>query len=86
MVSMLLAALTSFFIAGAFPEIIWGLSGIHGLSVWVLISISISWSSARKGNIKRHKNFAVGAFVGTVIAGLFAVMMEGRFLNQLLFA
>ena len=83
MVAMLITAISSFWITGFLP--IWnGLSPIHLLSVWVIICVAISVSAARNHNIKRHKAYSIGAYVGLVGAGIGAFAPD-RYLFQLIF-
>jgi len=80
MVSMVVVAISSFWLTG-FMDVLWGSSPIHLLSIWVLFCVASSIYSARVGNIKSHKAFAVGAFFGVIGAGLGA-LAPGRLLNQ----
>lgn len=79
---MALAALSSFWILdigrGSF-------SLIHLLSVWTLISLALAIWFIRRGNVRAHKGFMVGTFIGLAAAGLGA-LAPGRFLYQLLLA
>ncbi|RLU00236.1 MAG: hypothetical protein D9N14_07020 [Ketobacter sp.] len=61
-----------------------GYSPIHLLSVWVIFCVVKSVQGARSGNLRRHKAFAVGAYLGAVGAALGA-LAPGRMLNQMLF-
>ena len=72
MVAVTVVAVSSFWIKG-FMNVLWGFSPIHLLSIWVLFCVVAAVHSARVGNIKRHKAFAVGAFFGVIGAGLGAL-------------
>jgi uncharacterized membrane protein len=76
---MAAAALSSFWIfeirQGA------GLSWIHGLSAWTLLSLGCAVYFIRRGNVRAHKGFMVGTFLGLVGAGV-AALLPGRFLMQ----
>jgi uncharacterized membrane protein len=80
---MLLVALSSFWIFeirdGAGP------SFIHLLSVWTVISLACAIVFIRRGNVRMHKYFMVGTFLGLLGAGIGA-LMPGRLLYQLLAA
>jgi uncharacterized membrane protein len=60
-----------------------GFSSIHLLSVWTLVSLGCAIWFIRRGNVRAHKGFMVGTFLGLAGAGLGA-MLPGRFLAQLL--
>ena len=80
--AMVVVALSSFWIMelrkGA------GLSVIHLLSVWTLISLACAIWFIRRGNVRAHKGFMAGTLLGLAGAGIGA-LMPGRFLSQLLF-
>lgn len=79
-VLMLIASVTSFFIKsnGSF-------SWIHILSVITLVSIAIAIFSIRKGDIKNHRGFMLGAYFGAIAAGLFATIIPGRIVYNFFF-
>lgn len=62
------------------------LSWIH---IFVPMTYRASWliiSSARKGDIKRHKAEIVSLFLGALmIPGVFAIILPGRLMNVMLF-
>ena len=80
--AMLVVAVSSFWIMeirkGA------GFSVIHLLSVWILICLAVAIWHIRRGNVRVHKRFMVGATLGLFGAGLGA-LAPGRFLAVLLF-
>lgn len=80
--SMLVIAVSSFWIMeireGA------GLSVIHLLSAWILICLAAAIWHIRRGNVRDHRRFMVGATLGLFGAGLGA-LAPGRFLAKLLF-
>jgi uncharacterized membrane protein len=80
--AMLVAVIASFWIMeirkGA------GLSVIHLLSAWTLVSISLAIWYIRRGNVRAHKGFMLGTLAGLAGAGLGA-LAPGRFLAKFLF-
>ena len=79
---MAAVALSSFWIfeirRGAGP------SFIHLLSIWTLVSLALAIHHIRRGNVRSHRNFMIGTFVGLALAGAFA-MAPGRALYRLFF-
>jgi len=80
---MAAVALSSFWIfeirRGAGPSL------IHLLSIWTLVSLALAVYYIRRGNVRSHRNFMIGTFVGLVADGAFA-MAPGRALYRLFFA
>ena len=80
---MMAVALSSFWIfeirRGAGP------SFIHLLSVWTLISLALAVWFIRRGNVRAHRGFMIGTFIGLITAGAFA-LAPGRALYRLFFA
>jgi uncharacterized membrane protein len=72
---MLVVALSSFWI---------GRSLIHLLSAWTLVSLALAVYFIRRGNVRAHKAFMVGTFLGLAGAGLGA-LAPGRALHAVLF-
>lgn len=70
---MSLAALSSFWLTGLSE----GFSVIHVLSVWTLVAMALAIYFVRKGNVKSHRRFMVGTFLGLAGAGIGA-LMPGR--------
>ncbi len=60
-------------------------SVIHLLSLWTLISLAAAIWFIRRGNVRAHKAFMVGTFLGRAGAGLGA-LAPGRVLHLFLFA
>ena len=79
---MAAVALSSFWIfeirRGAGPSL------IHLLSVWTLVSLALAVYYIRRGNVRAHRGFMIGTFIGLVVAGAFA-MAPGRALYRLFF-
>jgi len=61
-----------------------GPSLIHLLSVWTLISLALAVWFIRRGNVRAHRGFMIGTFIGLAAAGLGA-LAPGRALYRLLF-
>jgi len=80
---MATAALSSFWIFGLRNGA--GPSLIHLLSAWTLVSLACAIFFIRRGNVRAHKAFIVGTFLGLLGAGLGA-LAPGRLLAQLLFS
>ncbi len=83
MTAMVIVALSSFWLTG-FMNLLWGYSPIHLLSIWILVCVAVSIYSAKTGNIKRHRGFAIGAFLGVIGAGIGALAPD-RLIHQWLF-
>lgn len=62
-----------------------GPSVIHLLSVWMLVSLALAMYFIRRGNVRAHKGFMIGTFLGLAGAGLGA-LAPGRALYLFLFA
>ena len=80
-VLMLCASLVSFAITTA-----GGYSWIHILSVITLVSVILGFFAIRRRRRRWHVGCMTGAYVGSLIAGLFAVVLPGRVLYQYLVA
>jgi len=80
---MAAVALSSFWIfeirQGGGPSI------IHLLSVWTLISLACAIYFVRRGNVRAHRGFMIGTFLGLAGAGAGA-LAPGRALYRLFFA
>ena len=76
---MLIVAISSFWIRRD------GFSWIHLLSIWTLISLACAVWFIRRGNVRAHKGFMIGVFLGLAGAGLGA-LAPGRTLYVFLFA
>ncbi len=74
---MSLAAVSSFWLTGLSD----GFSVIHPLSIWTLVAMALAIYFVRKGNVKSHKRFMVGTYLGLAGAGIGA-LMPGRTLFQ----
>ena len=78
-VLMVTVALSSFWIFeirhGTGPSL------IHLLSVWTLISLALAVWFIRRGNVRAHRGFMIGTFIGLAGAGLGA-LAPGRALYR----
>ena len=79
-VLMLVTSISSFFISSNGTYSI-----IHILSVVSIASISISIWAILNRNIRTHRGFMIGAYIGAVIAGFFATFIPGRVVYTFLF-
>jgi uncharacterized membrane protein len=61
-----------------------GPSLIHLLSVWTLISLALAVWFIRRGNVRAHRGFMIGTFIGLAGAGLGA-LAPGRALYRFFF-
>ena len=81
-VLMATVALSSFWIFeirhGAGP------SPIHLLSAWTLISLALAVWFIRRGNVRAHRGFMIGTFIGLAAAALGA-LAPGRALYRFFF-
>ena len=77
---MATVALSSFWVfeirGGAGPSL------IHLLSVWTLVSLALAVYYIRRGNVRAHRGFMIGTFIGLVTAGALA-LAPGRALYRL---
>ncbi|PWG61844.1 DUF2306 domain-containing protein [Spiribacter halobius] len=83
MIAMAVTALTSFWIESFMP-IIGDYGAIHVLSLVVLYSILASTRAAMRGDVRRHRSYAVGAYVGSAAAAA-GTIAPGRLINGWLF-
>lgn len=83
MVLMGITSLSSFFIHGI--NLFHGFSPIHLISILVLVGIWRSIAAARAGNIRSHRGWVIGMYVGgIVVAGLFT-LVPGRIMHAVVF-
>jgi uncharacterized membrane protein len=81
-VAMAVVAVSSFWIVGF--DKAGGFSIIHLLSIWTLVSLVLAIWFIRRGNVRAHKGFMIGVFLGLVGAGLGA-LAPGRTLYLFFF-
>ncbi|WP_149956613.1 DUF2306 domain-containing protein [Zafaria cholistanensis] len=61
-----------------------GFTWLHGLSAFTLLSVTLGLVSAIRHRIESHRGNMIGAYLGTVTAFAFAVLVPGRRIPQLL--
>lgn len=61
-----------------------GYSFIHLLSVWTLFAVTMGFIAIRRGQVRRHRSWMIGTFIGLVVAGLFT-LAPGRIIPTYLF-
>ncbi len=84
-VMIMVALCTSAFFLHGFPPLMFGLSVFHLLSIWTLFCLAISVLAVRQQQIRLHRTFIIGAYVGTVGAAL-GTLAPGRLIHEWLFA
>ena len=77
---MLVAAIVSFWIRSE-----GGYSWIHILSVITITNVILGFIAIKRGNLKMHIGCISGAFMGALVAGMFAVVYPGRFIYTQIF-
>lgn len=83
MVSMVVAALSSFFIVTKDP-VVGPFGVIHGLSVVVLLMVAAAIWSARVGNIRAHRRLVIGLYVGAIFGAGAGALVPGRMISRIL--
>ncbi len=59
---------------------------LHLLSLLTLWAVPRAWFAIKRGNVKTHKRAMILLYVGGILlAGGFAILAKGRYLNTLLF-
>ncbi|MGA1363816.1 MAG: DUF2306 domain-containing protein [Schleiferiaceae bacterium] len=81
-------AVWTLFLPAEFGPRLWNHFGmLHLLSVLTAWTVPTAWRAARRGDIRGHRSAMIQLYVGGIlIAGAFAVLGQGRYLNQLLFS
>lgn len=80
-VTMAATALSSFGIRELNPG---HLSWLHALAAWVLVSLVLAIVAIRRGDVATHRRSMLGLYVGLIAAGIAAVALPGRVLNETL--
>lgn len=74
---MAAAAVGSFWIRGPDGSLSW----IHGLSVWVLVSLFVGIRAIRRGDHRAHRGWMTGAGIGLIVAFAFT-FLPSRLVGQ----
>ncbi len=86
-IAMTVTAVSSFWLTSPLGfASLGGLSWIHGLSVWTLVSLAVAIAMIRAGRVAEHRRWMTSSFVGLLVAGVFAAASPGRVLNTLIVA
>jgi uncharacterized membrane protein len=57
-------------------------SWIHALSLWTIVSLSLAVWAARRHDIRAHRAWATGSYLGLLGAGVAAVAVPSRLIPQ----
>lgn len=57
-------------------------SWIHGLSLWTILSLTLALVAARRGDVRAHRRWATGSYLGLLGAGIAASAVPARLLPQ----
>ncbi|ALS62157.1 DUF2306 domain-containing protein [Pandoraea norimbergensis] len=79
--TMAVTALSSFGIRELNPG---HFSWLHALAAWVLVSLVLAIAAIRRGNVVTHRRSMLGLYTGLIVAGVAAVAVPGRVLNETL--
>ena len=87
MVLMAFTGLWTLIMPSAQPEPVFHHFGwLHLLSLLTIWTVPTAWLAARRGDIRGHRSAMIQLYVGGIlIAGTWAILGEGRFLNVLFF-
>lgn len=58
---------------------------IHLLTLWTGFCLLVALRAIMRKNIRLHRGFMVGTFIGLMVAGILATVTPGRFLYTVLF-
>ncbi|QPR39072.1 DUF2306 domain-containing protein [Brevibacterium casei] len=61
-----------------------GFTWLHGLSIWTLVCVAAAITAIRLGSVRVHRHFMIGAYIGTLIAFVFASIIPARLIPQML--
>jgi len=56
-----------------------GMTWIHGLSAWILVSLAAALWAIMRGHPRTHRGFMAGSYAGLCIAGAFALSPDRIF-------
>lgn len=88
MVLMGFTALWTLLLPAEFGPRLWNHFGLlHLLSVLTAWTVPTAWRAAKRGDVRGHRNAMIQLYLGGIlIAGTFAVLGQGRYLNLLFFS
>ena len=75
--SMLLSAVSSFWLGGGVLPVLGHLGPIHLLSVWVLVSLAVALRAIFKGQVAQHRGWMIGAYLG-LVGAFIGTLVPGR--------
>ena len=55
---------------------------IHALSLWTILSLTLAVRAARRRDLRTHRRWAVGSYLGLLGAGIAAVAVPSRLVPQ----
>jgi uncharacterized membrane protein len=86
MILMGFTSVWTLFLPAEFGPRLWNHFGmLHLLSVLTAWTVPTAWRAARRGDIRGHRSAMVQLYVGGIlVAGTFAVLGQGRYLNVLI--
>jgi uncharacterized membrane protein len=86
MILMGFTSVWTLFLPAEFGPRLWNHFGmLHLLSVLTAWTVPTAWRAARRGDIRGHRSAMIQMYVGGIIvAGTFAVLGQGRYLNVLI--
>jgi len=87
MILMGFTAVWTLFLPAEFGPHLWNHFGmLHLLSLLTAWTVPTAWLAARRGDVRGHRNAMIQLYLGGIlIAGTFATLGQGRYLNLLLF-
>jgi len=75
---------TLFMSAHVGPQLLGHFGFIHLLSALVLYLVPAAYFAIKAGNVKKHKSFMIGVYVGGLLVAGGFTLMPGRFLGDLI--
>lgn len=88
MILMGFTAVWTLFLPAEFGPRLWNHFGmLHLLSLLTAWTVPTAWRAARRGDVRGHRSAMIQLYLGGIlIAGSFAILGQGRYLNVLLFS
>ncbi|MDT8894339.1 DUF2306 domain-containing protein [Halomonas sp. I1] len=78
--SMVLSALSSFWLGSSLLPLVGHFGPVHLLSVWVLVSVTVGLISILRRKARQHRQWMVGAYLG-LLGAFFGTLMPGRWVS-----